>query len=65
MWIFIPGLRRNTRVDEGNRCDCLKGSVFNLDDGLYFAGGLLAFTWKFVKVKEHLISALQSIEDGS
>jgi len=58
IWIYVPGLRRVTRVGAGNRCDCLGGFVHNMDDQLYFSGTVTKFTWKFMGTKELLVGTL-------
>jgi len=59
IWVFVPGLRRTMRVGGGNRCDCLGGFVFNMDETYYFVGDIMSFTWKVIGVKEHLVPVLQ------
>jgi len=54
IWVYVPGLRRNTRVGGGNRCDCLGGFVFNMDDANLWSGDTTKFNWKLLEVKEKL-----------
>jgi hypothetical protein len=58
IWMYIPGLRRTTRVGGGNTCDCLGGFVFNLDDSNAWAGNTANFNWKLLEVRELLVNAL-------
>jgi len=58
LWIFVPGLRRVTRVGGGNRCDCLGGFVHNLDDQSGWDGNPLLFNWKSLGLKEMLFPSI-------
>jgi len=58
VWAYIPGLRRNTRIGAGNRCDCLGGFTFNMDDSNAWCGDTTKFNWKFLEVKELLVNTL-------
>jgi hypothetical protein len=63
LYIYVPGLRRITRIGGGNRCDCLGGFTHNLDDGYYWQGDNTLFNWKYVGTKEHLISSIVKLEE--
>jgi hypothetical protein len=52
IYVYVPGLRRTTRIGAGNRCDCMGGFVFNMDDNHGFDGNYLLFTWTFLKETE-------------
>jgi hypothetical protein len=62
LYVYVPGLRRTTRVGGGNRCDCLGGFVFNMDDSNLWSGDTFMFDWKVLEVKEMLVSALRDWE---
>ena len=56
--VYVPGLRRIARVSGGNRCDCLGGFIFNMDDQLYFSGIVPDFNYELIEVKEALVPTL-------
>jgi len=58
VWVYVPGLRRITRIGGGNRCDCLGGFTFNMDDGYHWSGDNAKFNWKFLEAKEHLVVSI-------
>lgn len=62
-YIYVPGLRRIVRGGSGNRCDCLGGFVFNMDDSDIWSGDTFRFNWKLLEVKEHLVGTLRDAED--
>jgi hypothetical protein len=62
VWVWVPGLRRITRVGAGNRCDCLGGFVNNMDESWTWDGDTSKFNWKLLEVKEHLVDSIRDIE---
>lgn len=62
-YIYVPGLRRIVRGGTGNRCDCLGGFVFNMDDSDIWSGDTFRFNWDLLEVKEHLVGTLRDAED--
>ena len=62
LWVFVPGLRRITRVGAGNRCDCLGGFVFNQDDANMWSGNSTLFNYELLEEKELLVNTLWSEE---
>ncbi|MBW1916353.1 MAG: DUF1329 domain-containing protein [Deltaproteobacteria bacterium] len=61
-YIYIPGLRRIVRGGTGNRCDCLGGFVFNMDDSDIWSGDTFRFNWELLEVKEHLVGTLSDYD---
>jgi len=64
LWVYVPGLRRATRVGGGNRCDCLGGFVFNNDDANLWSGNTTAFNWKLLQEKEMLMESIHPYEEA-
>jgi len=62
-YIYVPGLRRVVRGGTGNRCDCLGGFVFNMDDSDIWSGDTFRFNWELLEVKEHLVGTVRNAED--
>jgi hypothetical protein len=54
-YVYVPGLRRTTRVGGGNKCDCLGGFVNNMDDSDSFSGDVLEYTYKLIDIKDMLM----------
>jgi hypothetical protein len=63
LYVYVPGLRRNVRVGGGNRCDCLGGFVFNMDDSDLWSGDTTKFKWKLLEVREKLTNSWHSWEE--
>lgn len=61
-YIYLPGLRRIVRGGTGNRCDCLGGFVFNMDDSDIWSGDTFRFNWDLLEVKDHLVGTLSDYE---
>ena len=62
VWVFVPGLRRSVRAGSDNRCDCLGGFTFNMDDSNAWAGDTSVFNWKLIAVKDMLVNTLIDFE---
>jgi len=62
LYVYVPGLRRVTRVGGGNRCDALGGFTFNMDDSNCWSGDTSRFEWKLLVVKDHLVNTLRDWE---
>jgi len=57
VWVYVPGLRRVTRLGGANKCDSLGGFVYKMDDSYNYRGPTLNNTYKLLEVKDHLVEA--------
>jgi hypothetical protein len=62
LWVYVPGLRRITRVGTGHECDALGGFVFAQDDGNYWDGDTVRFAYEFLEAKDILVWTLYDFE---
>ncbi len=58
VWVYVPGLRRATRVGAAAGCDAMGGFVSVADDDFGFSGNILDFNYVFVAEKELLVPTL-------
>jgi len=62
LWVYVPGLRRITRIGGGNRCDSLGGFLHNLDDQTGWDGNPLLFNWRSLGLKEMLLPSITQFD---